>query len=117
MSKHNKYAKTEEKDEENSAIINSEIEYIGDDDDGYHTPTSEEYKIPAVVLSCPPPPPRKRRRLVLMRASDLQKRLDQVVENTIIIKEEDLDFLFRSIAGESRVPASPGSTKICVDEE
>ncbi|GER55620.1 protein phosphatase 2A regulatory B subunit family protein [Striga asiatica] len=109
------HVKREEKEEEenNSVALNSEIE--DNTDDGYKTPTSEEHKIPAVVLSCPPPAPKRRKRLVLRKPADLQKQLDRGVddEKTIVIREADLDYLLKTLAGESRVP-STGSGKECV---
>ncbi|KAI3461352.1 hypothetical protein Pfo_018015 [Paulownia fortunei] len=94
-------AKIEKKEGENSGP-KTELENI---DEGYETPTSEEHKIPAVVLSCPPPAPKKRQRL-FMDGKKLQKI--GVVESTIIIEEEELELFFQSFAEESRVPPAPG---------
>ncbi|KAK4441237.1 hypothetical protein Salat_0458600 [Sesamum alatum] len=81
---------------------------LEDIEEGYQTPTSEEHKIPAVVLSCPPPAPKKRKRLS-SRAKKVQ-RLDQLFQT--VIMDEDVRLILESIEMQIRVPPSssgPGS--------
>ncbi|KAL8515904.1 hypothetical protein ACS0TY_014563 [Phlomoides rotata] len=70
------------------------------DEEGYQTPTSEESKIPKVVISCPPPPPKKRKRLLLNGKSIKQPRLH-------VLSSADLEVVFKPFDAISKAAPPP----------
>ncbi|KAL2239886.1 cyclin-dependent protein kinase inhibitor SMR3-like [Sesamum indicum] len=76
---------------------------LEDIEEGYQTPTSEEHRIPAVVLSCPPPAPKKRKRL-----SSHVKKVHRLELFQTVILDEDVRLILESIEMQTRVPPSSG---------
>ena len=71
------------------------------------TPTSEEFKLPGVPRSCPPAPRKPQ------RAIRCKRRLSEL--EFVVVRQEEMESLFRRRGGDSSVPSQPAAKKKKID--